>query len=82
MTSEPKRITAHGEKLLDRLRQRPNEWFTRREVAFLIDKKRLTPYDIAMLDLLVERGYICHEKEEGYSREGYRWRYGYFTHDE
>lgn len=73
-----KRLTDHAEKLLNGFERRPNRWLTRREVAGMIGKKRLTPYDIALLELLAERNLIKMSQEEGYSREGYRWVYGLF----
>lgn len=78
---KPKRITAHAEKLLNGLEKKRNQWQTRNDIAKLISKKRLTPYDIDLLDLLAEQGYIRREQEEGYSREGYRWVYGVFDRD-
>lgn len=78
---KPKRVTAHAEKLLNGLGRRRNQWVTRKDIALLIGKKRLTPYDIDLLDLLSEQGYIRREQEEGYSREGFRWVYGVFDPD-
>ena len=75
---KPSRITAHGYKLLEGLERRRNQWLTRKEVALVIGKKRLTPYDIAMLELLAEQGHIDMDQQEGYSRDGYRWIYGVF----
>lgn len=74
----PTRITAHAEKLREALRSTPNEWLTRRDIAFKVGKKRLTPYDIELLDLLAERKEIYRAQEEGFSREGFRWVYGWF----
>lgn len=75
---KPKRITAHADKLLNGLNRRRNQWLTRSDVAVLIGKKRLTPYDIDLLELMAEQGLIRVEKEDGYSREGFRWIYGVF----
>jgi len=77
-TRKAKRITAHGFKLRDAIETRRNQWLTRKDVAVLIGKKRLTPYDIDMLALLAENGHIRVEQQEGFSREGYRWVYGIF----
>jgi hypothetical protein len=77
----PKRMTIHAEKMLAQLQAHKNRWHTRSEVAFLMKRKRLTPYDIQCLELLAEMGLIMVDKEEGYSRDGYRWLYGVFdTH--
>ena len=78
MPGKSKRITIQAEKLLDALGGSKNLWLTRREVAFKIGKKRLTPYDIELLELLAEQGHIAVAQEEGYSRDGYRWLYGVF----
>ena len=75
---KPQRITTHAEKLRGVLEESRNQWLTRRQIALKIGKKRLTPYDIDLLDLLAEHGIIQREQNEGYSREGYRWIYGIF----
>lgn len=77
----PRRITAHAQKLQRALEGRRNRWHTRRKVALAIGKKRLTPYDIQLLDLLAAQGLIRATQEEGYSREGFRWLYGVFDPD-
>jgi len=77
----PQRITAHAEKMLDGFNKHRNEWLTRKDIAVMIGKKRLTPYDIDLLELMAERDLIRMEQEEGYSREGYRWIYGIFDPD-
>ncbi|GAB4517488.1 MAG: hypothetical protein OHK0046_24120 [Anaerolineae bacterium] len=80
--AEPKRLTAHAEKLLNGLDKHRNQWLTRLEIARVIGKKRLTPYDIALLELLAEQNVIKMAQEEGFSREGYRWVYGVFDREE
>ena len=79
---EPKHLTAQAYKLLNGLEKHPNQWLTRREIAKTIGKKRLTPYDIALLDLLAERNLVNRSQEEGFSREGYRWIYGIFDEND
>lgn len=79
---KPKRLTAHADKLLNGLEKHRNQWLTRREIALAISKKRLTPYDIDMLELLAEKGKIRMEQEEGFSREGFRWIYGVFDSED
>jgi hypothetical protein len=78
---KPQRITDHAHKLLNALEKRRNQWLTRLDIAHLIGKKRLTPYDIDLLHLLAETGHIRVQQTEGYSREGYRWEYGVFDTD-
>ncbi len=74
----PNRMTVHAEGILILLQKNKNHWLTRSQVAGLMKRKRLTPYDILCLDLLVTLGLVYQDKEEGYSRDGYRWRYGVF----
>jgi hypothetical protein len=74
----PTRITEHAERILAVLENVKNRWHTRSELAALMERKRLTPYDIVCLELLVKMELVQQDKEEGYSRDGYRWRYGVF----
>ena len=94
----PKRITPHGEKLLEVIRNGDQVvkdfnaseeskqtrtsamldregWMNRSLIAWDIGKKRLTPYDIAMLDLLEAEGLIDVVQWEGYSPHGYTYGY-------
>ena len=80
--AKPQRLTPHATKILTALEKRRNQWLTRLDVAHLIGKKRLTPYDINLLHLLAEIGNIRVQQVEGYSREGYRWEYGIFDKGE
>lgn len=79
---KPTRITAHAEKLRTVLEGSKNQWFTRSEVALLMEKRRLNPHEIDLLHLLGERGHIHIMQEEGYSRDGFRWIYGVFDDDQ
>lgn len=71
-------LTAHAEKIYQAICQHPNQWLTRAQVAHIIGKKRLTPYDVDLLHQLVDGEMIKCQQEKGFSREGYRWRYGVF----
>jgi hypothetical protein len=75
---KPKRLTPRADVLRKTLEGSTNHWFTRREIALKVGKKRLTPYEIDLLHLLAEKGAIQISQEEGYSRDGYRWLYGVF----
>jgi len=77
--AKPTRITEQAEKLRGAIEKQPNRWLTRKQVANAIGKKRLTPYDIDLLEILADRGLIKMQQEEGYSRDGYRWVYGFFA---
>ncbi|GEM_PF-2257360 len=74
----PTRMTDHAEWIFTTLEGVKNRWHTRSELAELMNRKRLTPYDILCLELLIKMELIQVDKEEGYSRDGYRWRYGIF----
>jgi hypothetical protein len=74
----PNRITDHAQKILSAIAQRRNQWLTRAQVAQAIGKRRLTPYDVTLLDFLTDSGHIQTKQEAGFSREGYRWVYGIF----
>ena len=69
----PKRITGHALKLQNALSS--TEWLTRSQIAAAIGKRKLTPYDTLLLDLLAERGLIESRQREGGSREGFTWEY-------
>lgn len=78
---KPKRVTAHAEKLQRALEGSRNKWLTRLEIAHAVGKKRLTPYDIVLLEFLADQNLIRMQQEDGFSREGYRWVYGVFDDD-
>lgn len=75
----PDYLTEHTQKIYHAILQQPDQWLTRAQIARLIGKKRLTPYDIALLDWLVDAEMIVCQQEQGFSREGYRWVYGVFN---
>lgn len=74
----PKRMTTHAEWILILIQNNKNRWLTRSRIAELMNRNRLTPYDIKCIEMLVELGLVYQDKEDGYSRDGYRWRYGVF----
>jgi hypothetical protein len=47
-------ITDQALKLLEVLRDRPNRWLKRKEIALALGKRRLTPYDIELLQRLCD----------------------------
>lgn len=71
------RATEQGQKILQALRavDDPQHWLDRSEIARLLGKKRLTQYEIALLDLLTEQGSIETRQQEGYSPLGYKWQH-------
>jgi predicted DNA-binding ArsR family transcriptional regulator len=72
-------LTEHAQKIYHAISAQRNQWLTRAQIARMIGKNRLTPYDIALLDRLVEEEMIDSQQEQGFSREGYRWVYGVFN---
>ena len=49
-------LTPHAKKLLQSLRQYDTLWLSRSEIADHIGKKRLTPYDIQLLESFTDMG--------------------------
>lgn len=78
MSALQPQITPHGEKILAIFAAQRNRWLTRGQIASGLGKRRLTPYDITLLEIFVDAGFIQSRREEGYSREGFRWVYGLF----
>lgn len=74
----PSQLTEHAHKIYQAIDQQRNQWLTRAQIAHSIGKKRLTPYDVDLLSLLIEEEMIDCQQEQGFSREGYRWVYGVF----
>lgn len=70
----PTEVTPHGEKLLQALRS-AREWMNRKAIAHAIGKRRLTPYDLALLELLVSQGKVEVEKRDYDSVIPYQWVY-------
>jgi hypothetical protein len=71
----PERLTDHGKKILARLRSHAPNWMSRSQIAESIGKKRLTQYDVAVLELLTKMELIESNQKEGKGREGFNWEY-------
>jgi hypothetical protein len=71
----PDKVTPHGERLLAILQSAGGKWLDRREIAQAIERKRLTPYDIAMLELLVKLGEAEAEQRPVPGPIAYEWIY-------
>lgn len=71
----PERLTDHGKKILSRLRATAPNWMSRTQLAESIGKKRLTQYDVAVLELLTKMELIEANQKEGKGREGFNWEY-------
>ncbi len=73
--SPTSRLTEQAQKLLEILRATGQDWMNRKDIARAIGKRRLTPYDIALLELLQEKGLVEIQSRENGTPIGYEWVY-------
>jgi hypothetical protein len=71
----PSRLTEQAHKLLETLRKTGIEWMNRKDIARAIGKRRLTPYDIALLELLQDKGLVEIQSRTNGTPIGYEWVY-------
>jgi hypothetical protein len=71
----PSRLTEQAQKLLEILRETRIPWMNRKDIAKTLGKRRLTPYDIALLELLSERGLVEIKSRPNGTPIGYEWVY-------
>jgi hypothetical protein len=71
----PSRLTEQAQKLLEILRDTRIEWMNRKDIARAIGKRRLTPYDIALLELLQDKGLVEIKSRPNGTPIGYEWVY-------
>ncbi|MEZ4670822.1 MAG: hypothetical protein R3E39_23195 [Anaerolineae bacterium] len=69
------RLTEQAQRLLEILQSARQPIMNRRDIAKAIGKRRLTPYDIALLELLQERGLIEITSRPNATPIGYEWVY-------
>ncbi len=71
------RLSEQANKFLIILRQYSgnDHWLSRSDIADLIGKKRLNPYEVAAIDLLAENGLIERTREQMPGPIGYQWKY-------
>jgi hypothetical protein len=74
-TPTSSRLTEQAQKLLEILRNDRVQWMNRKEIARAIGKRRLTPYDIALLELLQDRGLVEIQSRPNGTPIGYEWVY-------
>jgi uncharacterized membrane protein len=67
-------LSNQTEAILEVLKKIP-DWATRAEIARALGKRRLNPYELAALDLLVERGQIITQQEKMPGAIGFQWQY-------
>lgn len=69
------RLGKHVDVLMNILRVTPGEWLTRSDIAKALKKRRLSSYDIAMLEILHEKGLIEIELRDNRTPIGYEFVY-------
>jgi hypothetical protein len=68
-------ITEHALKLLEVLQQQDGQWMTRRAIAEGLGKRRLTPYDIELLQRLCDERLAEIGKRPNPTPIGYEYAY-------
>lgn len=71
---QPDRITPLGNLLRGVLQAEAGKWLTRAYIAKQLGRKRLTPYDIAILEYMVTVGMI-EARQAARGVAGKRWEY-------
>lgn len=69
------RLEKQSHLLLAVLRDSPGEWLTRSDIAKALEKRKLSPYDIAMLEFLQEKGLIEIQHRDNRTPIGYEFVY-------
>ena len=69
------RLSKHSDTLLGVLRDSPGEWLTRSEIARMLDKRKLSAYDVAMLEILQEKELIEIKHRDNRTPIGYEFVY-------
>jgi hypothetical protein len=68
-------ITDQALKLLEALKSKPGQWFKRKEIALAVGKRRLTPYDIELLQRLCDEELIEIGKRPNPTPIGFEYAY-------
>ena len=69
------RLSKHSDILLSVLSELPGEWLTRSDIARMLEKRKLSSYDIAMLEILQEKGLVEIEHRDNRTPIGYEFVY-------
>ncbi len=69
------RLSQQSDVLLNVLKDAPNEWITRSEIARMLEKRKLSSYDIAMLEFLQEKGLVEIKHRDNRTPIGYEFVY-------
>jgi hypothetical protein len=74
------RLGRQSDLLLNVLKDTSNDWLTRSDIARLLEKRKLTSYDIAMLEVLQEKGLIEIGHRDNRTPIGYEFVYRITEH--
>ncbi len=69
------RLSVQSDVLLQVLRNASGDWLTRSSIARRLRKRRLSAYDIAMLEILQEKGLVEIQHRENRTPIGYEFVY-------
>lgn len=69
------RLEKQTDILLNVLKDAPGKWFTRSAIARAMHKRRLSSYDIAMLEILQVQGLVEIQHRENRTPIGYEFVY-------
>ena len=69
------RLSMQSDRLLNVLRNAEDDWLTRSSIARKLRKRRLSAYDIAMLEILQEKGLVEIQHRENRTPIGYEFVY-------
>lgn len=69
------RLSMQSDRLLSVLRNADDDWLTRSSIARQLRKRRLSAYDVAMLEFLQEKGLVEIQHRENRTPIGYEFVY-------
>ncbi len=75
------RLSVQSNLLLRVLRSAEGDWLTRSSIARRLRKRRLSAYDIAMLEILQEKGLVEIQHRENRTPIGYEFVYSAREHN-
>ncbi len=71
----PARVTPHGDRILEAIRSAYPEWVNRSTIAAAMGKKRLTPWEVSLLTLLVSNELVEAQQKPFKGIQDYEWVY-------
>jgi hypothetical protein len=69
------RLSRQSDVILNVLKEASSEWVTRSELARMLEKRKLSSYDIAMLEFLQEKGLVEIQHRDNRTPIGYEFVY-------